>query len=77
MNGTGDLKMQTSSSDSETLIGCKPPPDTQRTERRGERGIQVAMGCYLLQDTPLSSSPTVPTPLIPRLSHRLRPCYQD
>jgi hypothetical protein len=23
MNGTGDLKMQTSSSDSETLIGCK------------------------------------------------------
>jgi hypothetical protein len=23
MNGTGDLKIQTSSSDSETLIGCK------------------------------------------------------
>jgi hypothetical protein len=23
MNGTGDLKMQTGSSDSETLIGCK------------------------------------------------------
>ncbi len=35
-----------------------PPPDTQRTETQGERGIWVAMGCYLLHVTPLP----LPTP---------------
>jgi hypothetical protein len=44
----------------ETFI--EPPPDTQRTERQGERGIWVAMGCYLLQATPFSTSPTSPLP---------------
>ncbi len=43
-------------------IFIKPPPDTQRTERQGERGIWVARGCYLLQATPLS---TFPPPLSP------------
>ncbi len=28
-------------------IFIEPPPDTHRTERQGERGIWVAMGCYL------------------------------
>jgi hypothetical protein len=26
----------------------EPPPDTQRTERQGERGIWVVVCCYLL-----------------------------
>jgi hypothetical protein len=39
----------------------EPPPDTQRTERQGERGIWVAMGCYLLHVTP-SLSPHLPPP---------------
>ncbi len=36
----------------------EPPPDTQRKERQGERGIWVAMSCYLFQATP----PTSPSP---------------
>ncbi len=49
-------------------VACKifiePPPDTQRTERQGERGTWVDMGCYLLQATPslLVTSPTFPPP---------------
>jgi hypothetical protein len=38
------------------------------------------MSCYGLLSAsshPLSSSPTSPLPHIARLSHRLRPCYQD
>jgi hypothetical protein len=30
-----------------TEFFIEPPPDTQRTERQGERGIWVAMSCYL------------------------------
>ncbi len=44
----------------------RTPPDTQRTERQGERGTWVAMGCYLLQDTPpilLSPPPPPPFPI--------------
>jgi hypothetical protein len=36
----------------------EPPPDTQRKERQGERGIWVAMSCYLLHATP----PPPPSP---------------
>jgi hypothetical protein len=43
-------------------IFIKPPPDTQRTERQGERGIWVAMGCYLLQVTPPPPPPPPPSP---------------
>ncbi len=31
----------------------EPPPDTQRTERQGERGIWVVVCCYLLWAAPL------------------------
>ncbi len=34
-----------------------PPPDTQRIRRRGERGIGVAMGCYLSHVSPSPPSP--------------------
>jgi hypothetical protein len=37
----------------------EPPPDTQRVRRRGERGIGVAMGCYLSHVSP---SPPFPSP---------------
>ncbi len=37
----------------------EPPPDTQRIRRRGERGIGVAMGCYLSHVSP---SPPFPFP---------------
>jgi hypothetical protein len=40
----------------------EPPPDTQRKERRGERGIWVAMSCYLLHVTPPLPPPTSPLP---------------
>ena len=30
----------------------EPPPDTQRKERQGERGIGVAMSCYLSHANP-------------------------
>ncbi len=30
----------------------EPPPDTQRKEKQGERGIWVAISCYLLHATP-------------------------
>ncbi len=43
-------------------IFIEPPPDTQRTERQGERGIWVAMGCYLLHVTPLPPPPPSPLP---------------
>ncbi len=40
----------------------EPPPDTKRIERQGERGIWVAMSCYLFHVTPLPPSylPTSP-----------------
>jgi hypothetical protein len=44
----------------------EPPPDTQRKERQGERGIWVAVSCYLLHVTPLPS-PTSPPPPTPRI----------
>jgi hypothetical protein len=37
----------------------EPPPDTQRKERQGERGMWVAMSCYLPHATP----PFPPSPL--------------
>ncbi len=39
----------------------EPPPDTQRRRRRGERGIGVARGSYLLL-TSLSPPPSSPPP---------------
>ncbi len=33
-------------------------PDTQRTERQGERGIWVAMSCYLFHVIPLQLPPS-------------------
>ncbi len=53
----------------------EPPPDTQRKRRRGERGIGVAMGCYLSQASPSPPFPSLPPTA--RLSHRLRLRYQD
>ncbi len=41
----------------------EPPPDTQRKRRRGERGMGVAMGCYLSH-----ASPSPPSPLPHRAS---------
>jgi hypothetical protein len=52
----------------------EPLPDTQR-RRRGERGIGIAMGCYL--PTPALPPLPLPPPHITRLSHRLRLRYQD
>ena len=42
----------------------EPPPDTQRRRRRGERGIGVTRGSYLLL-TSLSPSPLPPTRCAP------------
>jgi hypothetical protein len=53
----------------------EPPPDTQRKERQGERGMWVATSCYLSHATP--PLPPPPPPHIVHLSHRLRPRYQD
>ncbi len=39
----------------------EPPPDTQQRRRRGERGIGVARGSYLLL-TSLSPLPPLPPP---------------
>jgi hypothetical protein len=56
-------------------IFIEPPPDTQRRRRRGERGIGVTRGSYLLL-TSLS-----PLPLSPSHTARLLRClglrYQD
>ncbi len=51
----------------------EPPPDAQRKERQGERGMWVAMSCYLSHATP----PLPPPPHTAHLSHRLRPRNQD
>ena len=42
----------------------EPPPDTQRKERQGERGIGVAMSCYLSH-----ANPPLPPPPTPRICH--------
>jgi hypothetical protein len=51
----------------------EPPPDTQRTRRRGERGTGVAKGSYLF----LTSLSLPPSPHTARLLHRLGPRHQD
>ena len=43
----------------------EPPLDTQRKERQGERGMWVAMSCYLPHATPPFPSPPPP----PRICH--------
>ncbi len=45
-------------------VFIEPPPDTQRTERQGERGIWVAMGCYLVHVTPPPLPPPSPLPTL-------------
>ncbi len=45
-------------------IFIEPPPETQRTERQGERGMWVAIGCYLLHVTPLPPPPPSPLPTL-------------
>jgi hypothetical protein len=39
-------------------IFIEPQPDTQRNESRGERGIWVAVSCYLLHVSPLQLPPS-------------------
>ncbi len=56
-------------------IFIEPPPDTQRRRRRGERGIGVARGSYLLLAR-VSPSPLFP-PHTARLLHCLGLRYQD
>jgi hypothetical protein len=60
-------------------ILIEPPPDTQRTEKQGERGIWVAMSCYLLHATPLPPLTfPLPTPRICRTpcGHVIRISWQ-
>jgi hypothetical protein len=40
----------------------EPPQEIQRIERQGERGIWVAMSCYLLHANPLLPPSSLPSP---------------